>query len=485
MRCTYLVVMWTFLMLLAPNGQAAILDGDQVATLRDWLKEPADQRVATESLDLPEKLTRGEAEAAAAEIWNLIKEASQASASPLGELPEIVGPPTKEGRLKLRTGGLELGKYKMPFVVLRREAATGVDLKQQPGRPLFLCLHGGGQMAQAPGPHAWPVNTREWQAQVGLSLQVYPDTGVYWIPRMADDRLGRWWHKHNQQAIDQVIDHAITHWGVDPNRVYLLGISEGGYGTDILAPFMPDRFAGAAAMAAGVGLGNPPENLRNLAFRSEVGAEDNMFDRKKLAVAYHQRLDELHAADPQGYPHELNLQANRGHGIDYAPGPAWIAGHRRQPFPDKLVWIDKPLHGERRDRFYWLNVDSADREGRCRFVVQANRERHRIEVTAEQLNGEGDQAFATHAGQGTVEQVVPLQNIDVSLLLSDELLDLDNDFTVELNGQQYLVEANRSCRAILRSLVDRPDPAAVATQWVTVPAKPAATDNEVTNPVVP
>ncbi|MCB1132063.1 MAG: hypothetical protein KDN05_13105, partial [Verrucomicrobiae bacterium] len=214
-------------------------------------------------------LTRDEAAAEIAKQMRSLRD-KPARDGFAAELPVEIGALMAEVKetgspLAISTRSLPLGDHLMPYAAIRKGAG------REGSRALFLCLHGGGQKADADGPHAWNVNDSEFRTQITLAMQVYQPDGIYFIPRMADDRLGRWWHKHNQQAFDTLIDHAILHWGVDPERVYLLGISEGGYGTDILACWMPDRFAGANAMAAGVGLGTPPANLRNLAFRTDVG----------------------------------------------------------------------------------------------------------------------------------------------------------------------------------------------------------------------
>ena len=281
---------------------------------------------------------------------------------------------------------------------------------------------------------------------------------------MADDRLGRWWHQHNQQAFDQVIDHAIQHWGVDPNRVYLLGISEGGYGTDILGPFMPDRFAGASAMAAGVGLGNPIDNLRNIAFRTDVGERDNMFGRKKMAVAFHERLDKLHAADPEGYTHSINVQEGKGHGVDYRLGPGWIAKHERNPFPSKVVWVDKALAKQHRQQLYWIHRMSEGRKGIERIVATVDREKNQIDITAERLVIEGGGGYETHQATGKEIDTAPLLGDVMELYLSDELVDLNRPVTIIYNGQeQPAIEPTRSAAALLKSLATRPDPAAASS----------------------
>lgn len=439
------------------SSSLAKLTSDQLEQARKWIATPRQSRPSVESLELPSDLSKQDAALVKEQLWHLVSEQLQKD-SPLSALPDEVHSRVQQGQLRIDVETLELGEFTMPYVVIRRE-------QQHPpaaGRPLFICLHGGGANPDAEGPHAWPMNTQEMQAQIQLAVQVYPSEGIYWIPRMADDRLGRWWHYHNQQAYDLVINHAISQWGVDPNRVYFLGVSEGGYATDVVVPFMADRFAGASAMAAGVALGNPPENLRNVAFRTDVGAMDDMFDRRPLAVAFHQELDKLHDADPAGYQHSINVQAGRGHGIDYRPGPGWIAKHSRTPFPKTLEWIDQPLEGHRRERFYWVEWESEDRTGRNHIRAIASREENRIELVAEQLSKQTPEGHPTHIKRPE-SNPQSLSGARLTLLLSDELVDLDNEVEVIVNGEALAsIRPHRSAGDLLATMVDRPDPSTAA-----------------------
>jgi poly(3-hydroxybutyrate) depolymerase len=81
-----------------------------------------------------------------------------------------------------------------------------------------------------------------------LTAKVDKPAGLYLLPRMAAGRMGRWWHKHNIDIFTRMIRHAILFNEVDPNRVYIMGISQGGYGSCHLAPFLADLFAGAGPM---------------------------------------------------------------------------------------------------------------------------------------------------------------------------------------------------------------------------------------------
>ncbi|QDU54341.1 hypothetical protein [Aeoliella mucimassa] len=451
------------LLFIAVSPTQAALTPDQLEAAKAWLEKPADERPAVDSLDLPSDLSKEDAAQVTEQLWKLMQETDPVEGSALGPLPKSVQESIKDGKLELHASTLPLGEHTMPFVVLRREQQPAPEA----GRPLFLCFHGGGAKPDADGPHSWAINTRELQAQVQLSLGVYPSEGIYWIPRMADDRLGRWWHYHNQVAIDAVIDHAVLHWGVDPNRVYILGISEGGYGTDILAPYMPDRFAGAAAMAAGVGLGNPVANLRNVAFSTDVGEKDTMFDRRPLAEKFHAALDDLHEEDPEGYVHRLDVQAGRGHGVDYSQGTGWIPKYTRKPFPNKFVWIDQPLDNHRRSRMYWVNYPESEQEGLNRIVGTADSEANRIELKAEKLSEKVAEGHPTHIDPPEGE-IKPLSGAKLTLLLSDELVNLDKPVEVVVNGKSQTVEPSRSAGAILATLADRPDPTMAATCEVEV-----------------
>jgi len=87
-------------------------------------------------------------------------------------------------------------------------------------------------------------------SQMRLTTNLWKSPGLYIIPRMADDREGRWYYGYNQIFIDRLIQQAILFKDADPDRIYLQGISEGGYTAFRLGSMMADRWAGSCAMAA-------------------------------------------------------------------------------------------------------------------------------------------------------------------------------------------------------------------------------------------
>lgn len=452
---------------LSAMGQPPPLSEEHLQRIGHWIDLPAQERPDDEALQLPAGMSRQQAEQSLAQLWEAYR--GRVADEELGELPPKLGELVEQDggrRINLAPRKLTIGAHEMPFVLVRREAAPAPEA----GRPLFICTHGGGRNSRVDSPHAWSVNTREWQTQVRFAAGYYPSEGLYFVPRMADDRLGRWYHGLNQDAFERVAEHAIAHWGVDPNRVYLVGISEGGYGTAILAPFMPDRFGGANAMAAGVGLGNPAENLRNLAFRTDVGERDTTFNRVGLAKAFHQALDDHHQEQPADYQHAINVQPGRGHGINYRPGIRWVAQHQRNPWPTRLTWLSKKVDGQRRSRHYWVQVDGPIRDGRdFRLQAWVDPETRHIFVSIEQVEIKGDQGNPTHVRRGEVVKADPLTGVSLRVLLHDDLIDLEQPLRISVNGRlRFDGQVERDAAVQLRTLAGYGDPAMTASAQVVI-----------------
>jgi predicted esterase len=352
-------------------------------------------------------------------------------------LEEITALPADQ-RPKLSPSKLEAGGKTMPYVLLAK------GRKPANGWPLVIALHGGGGTGEKlEHPHAWPVNTREWQAQMALFERVYPGDALYFIPRMADDNDGRWYYDYCQEMYDQVIRRAILFRGVDPDRIYITGISEGGYTAFRLPGNQPGRFAAAAAMAAAEPMENaPPENFRNTPLRCDIGENDTMFDRIGLARRMFEKLGTLQKADPQGYVHHFEPQKGRGHGIDYAGGPEWMVKQVRDPRPKKLVWTVQALHHTVNLRNAWLSLDETP--AALPVTITAAIEGNAVALIASDKAGK------------------PVGGLKLRVYLDDRLLDLDQPVTVTFNGKQvHDGKIPRTWAALARSTAASGDPGSV------------------------
>jgi|TARA_B110000495_G_C22984796_1_gene579302 hypothetical protein len=222
-----------------------------------------------------------------------------------------------------------------------------------------------------------------------LTAKVDKPAGLYLLPRMAAGRIGRWWHKHNIDIFTRMIRHAILFNEVDPNRVYIMGISQGGYGSCHLAPFLADLFAGAGPMDGG--MMTMTENLRNLAFRSDIGEFDKAYNRIELANKWHSKIDSHKVGDPRG---TASTTANRQAG-----------------------WRNRPA----------IRIREKSSGGASR----------RLDSTAMRR---------------------PLKASKIVVHLNAQMLDLDKEVTVRLNGKvAYKGMVERSRGTMMQNLVKRGD----------------------------
>lgn len=384
---------------------------------------------------------------AQAKLWTEYSEAAKRAGwnKQLLPVPETFEKMTEGGKKpKLQAGKLKSGDLTMPYLFMSKGE------KPASGWPMFICMHGGGRYhgKDKIEAHGWDINSREWQAQMSLTARVYKPAGLYFIPRMADDRKGRWWHKHNIDIFTRMIRHAILFNDVDPNKIYIMGISQGGYGSCHLAPFMADLFAGAGPMAGG--MMTVTENLRNLPFRSDIGEHDTAYKRIELAQQLHDAIDKHKAKDPKGYKNVLAIQKGKGHGIDYSQSPSWLAGHTRNPRPEKIVWRCHNKDGIYRDDFYWISVTETPEKGEYAITATLDKEKNKVVIDAEEVI-----PSAEKGGEPTRK---PLESSQLVVHLDDSMLDLDKEVSIVLNGKEAFKGAVKRSRGnILRNIVKRGD----------------------------
>ncbi|MFW5692188.1 MAG: prolyl oligopeptidase family serine peptidase, partial [Chloroflexota bacterium] len=97
-----------------------------------------------------------------------------------------------------------------------------------------------------------------------------------------------WFDYRNELIL--LLDHVLEQHNVDPDRVYLTGLSMGGFGTWDLARLHPDRFAAIAPICGGlpwlVALGSAALTLRTMPVWAFHGALDDIvpIERSQEAV---------------------------------------------------------------------------------------------------------------------------------------------------------------------------------------------------------
>ena len=353
-------------------------------------------------LSVPEgAVTKGEAEEASGLIFGKLQEDS-----------------LKERKAELDAKVIKAAGKEMKFL----EKVFGEAKEGE--RSLWISMHGGGG---APA----RVNDQQWQNQIRLYA---PAEGIVVAPRAPTNTWNLWHEGHIDDLFQRLIENMVAVRGVNPNKIYLMGYSAGGDGVYQLAPRMADRFAAASMMAGHPNDANPL-GLRNLPFMIFMGGKDAAYKRNQIAAVWGEKLEKLRAGDSGGYRHKVTIYKELGHWMNGKDREAlpWMAKNTRNPWPKKVVWCQS---NRTHDRFYWLSVPKDQAKGGQ--AIEARVIGQKIEIKAEGI------------GQ-------------VTLRLSDELLSLDKEVIVIVNGaEKFRGKVTRSVEAIWRSYQERLDPTVAA-----------------------
>jgi predicted peptidase len=112
-----------------------------------------------------------------------------------------------------------------------------------PGRvPLVLFLHGAGERG-----HDVDAVRRHGLPKVLETRNPFAEPVVVVAPQCPPDS---WWTLE-LDALEALLDHALATEAIDPDRVYLTGLSMGGHGSWHLAQKCPERFAALVPICGG------------------------------------------------------------------------------------------------------------------------------------------------------------------------------------------------------------------------------------------
>lgn len=292
--------------------------------------------------------------------------------------------------------------------------------------PLFLYLHGSGPKAQ------------EWATGLKICSRFDDAPSLYFIPQIPNEgAYYRWYQRSKQYAWEKLLRQALLSDEVNPDRIYVFGISEGGYGSQRLASFYADYWAAAGPMAGGEPLKNAPaENLGNTAFSLRTGAEDKGFYRDLLTRYTSAALDSLQQLYPDRYNHWIELIPGRGHHIDYAPTTPWLKQHVRNPYPKHFIWENFEMDGRYRKGFYNLQVDersNADAKTRTRYELDIEGNHVLLQVDeVTYRTTETDPRWGIELK--FAKTCTPARQGKVTVYLCPELVDLSKPVTLTVNG---------------------------------------------------
>lgn len=323
--------------------------------------------------------------------------------------------------------------------------ALAIPLTYQPakGYGLVVCLHGAGFTGD--------VYLERWQARLG-------DEYILACPTYA---AGAWFTRRAEELVLATIQQMIRRYHVDPDRIFLTGMSNGGIGTWLIGMHHAPLFAGIAPMAGGLDDVLMPflADLRHTPIYIIHGAKDQVMP-VELSRSISRELAAL------GYPHtyrehQLEHPMAGGHFFprEELPGlVAWFDRQRRDPLPRTMTVVRDASHFQ---PFGWVRIDASDP----------------IAAFSDDLIDKRDERIKRREYAKLDVAIVSPNRIEVkaervrrySLFLNDQLIDVSKPVTVVTNGVPSFEGAvTPALDVLLRGARARQDPRQLFSVHVTV-----------------
>ena len=312
---------------------------------------------------------------------------------------------------------------------------------------LVVCLHGAGFTGDA--------YLERWQGRLGdgylLACPTYPS--------------GAWFTRRAEELVLATIHDLRTRYHVDPDRIFLTGMSNGGIGTWLIGMHHASLFAGIAPMASGLDDPLMPflANLRNTPIYIIHGAKDQVMP-VELSRSIARELESL------GYSyvyreHEREHPMAGGHYFPKEELPdlvMWLNGQRRGPLPARLTVVREASHFQ---AFSWLRLESTDP----------------IAAFSEDLVDKRDERIKRREYAKLDASIVGANRIEInaervrrySLFLNNRLVDLSKPVTVLTNGRiSFTGVVTPSLETLLRQARLRQDPRELFSVQLTIEVPP-------------
>jgi predicted esterase len=184
-----------------------------------------------------------------------------------------------------------------------------VGKRPDKGWPLFIAMHGGGGAPKQVNDSQWKIMEKYYKDQASV-------TGYKYLAlRAPNDTWNGFYDEYVPPLIMNLIKQFLIFGDVDPDKVFLMGYSHGGYGAFYIGPKIPDRFAAIHASAAAPTDGTiSPLSLRNTRFTFMVGENDTAYGRRERCEKFDKEIQKLKEDEGGGYPVEFEFKKGFGHG---------------------------------------------------------------------------------------------------------------------------------------------------------------------------
>jgi len=189
----------------------------------------------------------------------------------------------------------------------------GYDQDKKKTWPLILFLHGSGERGA-------DLDMVKDQGPQGYVSKGHPLPFIVVTPQCP---LDEWW---DPARLAHLIDEVSAKYRVDPKRIYVTGLSMGGYGSFDLAASYPDKIAAIAPLSGGASP-DIADRLKKMPTWIFHGSEDTV-------VPARYSTDVAHAMQKGGNPAKLTIYPGVAHGgwnVTYADPAlyAWFLEHSK------------------------------------------------------------------------------------------------------------------------------------------------------------
>jgi dienelactone hydrolase len=297
---------------------------------------------------------------------------------------------------------------------------------------LVVCLHGATFTGDS--------YLERWQTRLGDGYLLVCPT----LP------LGDWWTRTAEDLVLAAIRAVEARYHVDPDRVFLTGMSNGGIGTYIIGAHHAPRFAAVVPMASGLDDVLIPflENFRQTPLYIIHGKQDQVMP-VRLSRSIDEALTELGYAHVYREHDRVHPHAG-GHFFPREELPdlvVWLGRQHREPYPRKLTVVQDASHLL---PFGWVRIDATDR----------------IAEFSDNLIDRRDELITSRRYARLEAEVVGPNRIEVrtqhvrryTLYLNDSLVNLSQPITVVTNGAlSYEGPVTAGTRTLLREARLRQD----------------------------
>lgn len=210
------------------------------------------------------------------------------------------------------------------------------------GYGLVVCLHGAGFTGEA--------YLERWQARLGEDYVLVCPT----VP------MGAWFTRGAEELVLAAIRSVQQRYHIDPDRIFLTGMSNGGIGAWVIGMHQASLFAGIAPMASGLDEVLMPflANLRTTPVYIIHGAKDQVMP-VELSRTIARELEAIGYA----YVYREHQREHPMAGGHYFPREelpdlvAWFNTQHRNPVPQTVTVVREASHFQ---SFGWVRIDATD-----------------------------------------------------------------------------------------------------------------------------